>query len=62
MQWNSRPRVVIPQKFFKKVNNVIATEGRNFSRQFKMYEPDLIVQLFNKKRELKTLEQNLGIY
>lgn len=62
MQWNSRPRVVIPQKFFKKVNNVIATEGRNFSQQFKMYEPDLIVQLFNKKRELKTLEQNLGIY
>lgn len=62
MQWNSRPRVVIPKKFIKKVNNIITTESRNFSQQFKIYEPIQVIELLNKKRELKTLEQNLGIY
>jgi len=61
-RWNSRPRIVIPEQFSKKVNNIIATEDRNFAEEFKLYEPKQVVQLLNKKRDLKNFEQNLGIY
>jgi len=61
-RWNSRPRLVTPREFFKKVNNIILTEDRNFSQQFKIYEPTRITELLTKKRDLKSLEQNLDIY
>jgi hypothetical protein len=61
-QWNSRPRIVVPKYFYKKVNNIIAAEDRDFSRQLKMYEPAQVFDLLNKKRELKTLEQDLELY
>lgn len=61
-RWNSRPRIVVPKDFSKKVHNVLATEDRNFVKEFRMYETRQIIELLNKKRELKTLEQNLGIY
>lgn len=61
-RWNSRPRIVVPQRYSRKVNNIIAAEKRDFSRQFKMYEPTQLIELLNKKKELKTLEQNLEIY
>ena len=61
-RWNSRPRIVVPKDFSKKVHNVLSTEDRDFVKEFKMYETKQIIELLNKKRELKTLEQNLGIY
>lgn len=61
-RWNSRPRIVIPKRFAKKVDNIITAEDRDFSSQFKIYEPTQLVELLSKKRELKTLEQNLKIY
>lgn len=61
-RWNSRPMIVVPKEFSKKINNIIGAENRIFSQQIKMYEPIQIIELLNKKRELKTLEQNLGIY
>jgi len=61
-RWNSRPRIVVPKDFSKKVHNVLATEDRDFAKEFRMYETKQIIELLNKKRELKTLEQNLGIY
>ncbi len=62
VRWNSRPRIVVPQKYVKKVNNIVATEDRDFCNQFKMYEPIQLLELLNKKRELKNLEQNLEVY
>lgn len=61
-RWNSQPRIVAPQELSQKINNIIATEDRIFSQQFKIYEPNQIIELLDKKRELKTVEQNLGIY
>ncbi len=62
-KWNSRPRIIIPKKFIKKVYNIIAiTDDKYFSKEFKIYEPAQIVELLNKKRTLRTIEQNLGIY
>jgi len=61
-RWNSRPRLVAPKELFKKINNIIYSEERFFSEQFKIYEPSQITRLLDKKRELKTLEQNLEIY
>jgi len=62
MRWNSRSRIIVPKKVVKKVNNVIAAEDRVFSRQFKMYQPNQIVDILTKKRNLKSLEQNLELY
>jgi len=61
-RWNSRPRIVIPKEYSSKVNNIVLAEERDFSNQFKMYEPAQLVELLEKKRELKNLEQNLEIY
>lgn len=61
-KWNSRPRIIVPKKFVKKVYNVVDISGRDFSENIKIYEPLEIFKLWNKKRELKSTEQNLEIY
>ena len=62
-KWNSRPRIIIPKKFIKKVYNIIAiTDDKYFSKEFKIYEPAQIIELLNKKRTLRATEQSLGIY
>jgi hypothetical protein len=61
-RWNSQPRMIVPKELVGKINNIIATEDRMFSERFKMYEPAQIVDLLRKKRDLKSFEQNLGIY
>ena len=61
-QWNSRPRIVVPKEFSRKVNNIIAAESKDFFSQCRMYEPTQLIELLDKKRDLRTIEQNLGIY
>jgi hypothetical protein len=61
-RWNSRPRIVVPKEFSCKVNNIVVAEERDFFNQFKIYEPEQLTELLNKKRELKNLEQDLEIY
>lgn len=60
--WNSRPRIIAPKKFFKKVNNIIYAEDKQFSQEMKVYKPEQIIALFQKKKELKSLEEGLNIY
>jgi hypothetical protein len=61
-KWNSRPRIVIPKESIKKVYNILTVSDRDFSQQIKIYEPIQITELLDRKRELKTVEQNLDIY
>ena len=62
-KWNSRPRIIIPEKFTKKVHNLLTVaEGKEFLKEFRIYEPVQIIELLSKKRKLKSTEQNLGIY
>ena len=61
-KWNSRPRIIIPKEFTKKVYNIITVSNKDFSQQIKIYEPKQIVELLTQKRELKLVEQNLEIY
>lgn len=62
-KWNSRPRIITPKKFIKKIHNIIAITGdKDFSNEFKVYEPVQIAELLKKKQSLKITEQNLGIY
>jgi hypothetical protein len=59
-KWNSRPRIIIPERFIKRVHNIVG--GRDFSQNIKLYKPTQITELLSKKRELKTTEQNLEMY
>lgn len=61
-RWNSRPRIIVPSEHSIRVSNILETEDRDFSQQFRMYEPDRIVDLSGKKRGLRVVEQELGIY
>jgi hypothetical protein len=61
-KWNSRPRIIIPGKFVKKVHNLVSLSERDFSQNIKLYKPTQITELLSKKRELKTTEQNLEMY
>jgi len=61
-KWNSRPRIIIPKEFVKKIYNIMTISDKSFSQQIKIYEPIQITELLSKKRELKITEQNLDIY
>jgi hypothetical protein len=61
-QWNSRPRIIVPNGLFQRVNNIAASQDRSFSQQLRMFEPSQVTALLSKKRELRDIEQGLGIY
>jgi len=61
-KWNSRPRIIVPERFIKKVHNIVGVCERDFSQNIKLYKPIQITELLSKKRELKTTEQNLEMY
>lgn len=61
-QWNSRPRIIVPARLFQRVNNVAASQDRMFFEQLRMYEPEQVVSLLKRKRELRDVENELGIY
>ena len=61
-QWNSRPRIIVPDGFFQRVHNIAASQDRSFSQQLRMYEPAQVAALLSRKRELRDFEQELGIY
>ncbi len=61
-KWNSRPRIIIHEDLVGKVHNILSVSDKDFSQQFKIYNPKQIVELLSKKRELKTIEQNLELY
>lgn len=61
-KWNSRPRIIIPEKLVKKVYNIVDVSEKDFSNSIKIYTPLQVVKLWNKKRELKDLEQILEMY
>lgn len=61
-KWNSRPRIIIPNKDFKKLNNIVYSERKSFSKEVKAYRPGQVVEVLQKKKELRLLEENLNIY
>lgn len=61
-KWNSRPRVIIPQEYLKKLNNIVYAQDKVFSQEMKIFRPEQIVNLLRTKKELKSLEENLKIY
>jgi len=61
-QWNSRPRIIVPDTLFQRVNNIAAAQDRVFSEQLRMYDPAQVTMLLSKKRELRDFEQKLAIY
>ncbi len=61
-RWNSRPRIIAPNDDHKRVHNLLLAEERDFSQQLRIYEPSQLTDLLQKKRDLKTMEQDLGMY
>lgn len=61
-QWNSRPRIIVPDRFFQRVDNISKSQDRSFSQQLRMYDPPRVTALLSKKRELRDLERSLDIY
>ena len=61
-KWNSRPRIIIPKDYSDKLRNVADLTGRDFRTQLKIYEPEQIADLYNKKLDLRRFEKNLELY
>lgn len=61
-KWNSRSRIVVPNESVTKVHNILSATEKDFAVQFKIYDPSQVLELLSKKRELKTIEQNLELY
>jgi len=56
-QWNSNPRIIVPEEVKSKVTNRAGARDRDFSERIKVYHPQQIFQLFEKKKQLKQLEK-----
>ncbi len=52
-QWNSMPRIIVPEEIKVKVENRINTSPRDFLRQVKVYNPEQISHLLEKKKQLR---------
>ncbi|MCM8764348.1 MAG: hypothetical protein NC830_03155 [Candidatus Omnitrophica bacterium] len=61
-QWNSRPRLVVPEEIKIKVTNKINLKPAYFSRSAKLYNPEQIADLLEKKRQLRDIERELELY
>jgi hypothetical protein len=61
-KWNSRPRIIVPDGLVKKMHNILSATEKDFAQQFKIYDPNQVLELLGKKRELKIIEQNLELY
>jgi len=62
LKFNSRPRIIVPEDIMPKVHNILLAGEKKFREDIRIYEPLQIEQLFEQKRQLKTLEQNLALY
>lgn len=61
-KWNSRPRIIVPESSCTTLHNILSNHDQEFNSQFRNYTPEQITELLNKKRDLKNIEQNLGLY
>ncbi len=61
-RWNSRPRIIVPSDDVGRVRNILTAEEREFGEQLRVYEPSQLIDLLEKKKHLKDIEQELGIY
>ncbi|MCM8828848.1 MAG: hypothetical protein NC902_06145, partial [Candidatus Omnitrophica bacterium] len=61
-QWNSRPRLIIPEEMRIKASNKINIKHGDFSKSLKLYSPQQISDLLEKKRQLRDIERELGLY
>ncbi|MEM2918862.1 MAG: EVE domain-containing protein [Candidatus Altiarchaeota archaeon] len=61
-RWNSRPRIIAQEELFKRINNLLFNTDKDFKKEIKIYSPQQILDLLNKKRAVRITEQNLKIY
>jgi len=61
-KWNSRPRIIVPEKYSVRVQNIIATTDKDFKNEIRTYQPSQVTELLTQKRNLKSLEQTLSLY
>ncbi|MCM8817284.1 MAG: hypothetical protein NC913_07245 [Candidatus Omnitrophica bacterium] len=61
-QWNSKPRIIVPEEMKIRVINRINTAPREFATGTRIYNPGQISDLLDKKRQLRDIEKELGLY
>lgn len=61
-RWNSRPCVVAPADWHAQIRQVLAVQEVGFSRRVALCSADQIEDLGRRKRDLRALEEELGIY
>ena len=61
-QWNSQTRLIVPASEYRSVRNLVDRENVSFKNSFRNYDPEIIEKLLSKKRDLRTFEQEYGIY
>jgi len=60
--WNSRPRLVVPESAQPRIEEIASRNGTDFSAQIGIVSPEKVEQLLSVKRELRSLERELGLY
>lgn len=61
-RWSARPRLIIENSYLQKTQKIISSYESSFSQNLKIYEPLQIKNLLSKKRELRSIENKLGLY
>lgn len=61
--WNTKPRLIVPQEQKHKVENLLEMDkNTSFYRDFRLILPQQIEILYEKKKDLRNYEVELGIY
>lgn len=60
--WNSRPRLIAPQKEHLKIGNLVGKEEPTFRETFCFYDFSVMEELYAKKKDLREFEKRFRIY
>lgn len=61
-RWNSQPRLIADETDRTRIENLIIREERAFQSSFRWIPPSAIERVLKVKRDLKELEQGVGLY
>lgn len=61
-RWNTRPCIVVPQDLYPDVRAIVSAQEARFSERVRICSEEEILELHRRKRDLRSLEQKMGIY
>ncbi len=60
--WSTEPRVILPSKDITRINTIVSSFGTKFQKAVIAVDCDRLKQIYEKKKEFKILEREIGLF